>query len=789
MRKIFFLSFIFISLITPILAEQNNLKKKTYGCIYQASENYLKKINSRKIIKIEVDVNNYKKWTVNNIKILTSSTRFISNDLKKNFNGRVKVYFDNDLECIFKARIRHSGDAKDHIALKNNSVIQSLDIRLKNGNIKGITKFKLFKPDVRGNLEDVIIQNQILRNMNYLAPRSYKVQARVNETNSVMLFQEKASKELLEFNKRREGPILEGDQNFFFELVKNIPDNNLSNWSVGTPILRNKSSKVMLSKLTNANLITRGNIHKQISLDAINKLNLIYLNWSNRFQDEKNNFFFFDYDLDNSLLSFFDNNKTINLEIYNLFMQSTNSQHGLSSSNRKFYWNSIEHYFEPIVYDANPNIDLNFSTTTTATSRLPVSRNLNDAFNKLNNILTNININNLHEQVKSSGLILSKEKLEKKIIKIKKNLKTIKKNYDQNLNEEIILHNNFKIINNILDKFNENIAEIDSDAYLVKYDGFDFYKCKIYLKDCKILKILDEDLIKLLEGELKIKKIHYQFIGKKIDLNYLNKKEEFNFKKFLGTKIYYDNNVEVKTNIESNTIQINQKKIGGRAFVIDGSLKETTIIFNGIEFLEKFRNNPSLKPPNFPINNKGLTGCLSLINLNLENINISANNSSCEDTINFIGSTGTINQIFIQNSFSDALDIDYSSLKIGYIEISTAINDCTDFSSGQYELKSLILKNCGDKGISVGEKSNVHIDDIKIDQADIGIASKDSSIIKLNKATLKNLRTCVSAYNKKQEFDGGFIKINEIKCENFLKKFDIDSLSKVLTDKDQSKLN
>jgi len=406
MRKIFFLSFIFISLITPILAEQNNLKKKTYGCIYQASENYLKKIDSRKIIKIEVDVNNYKKWTVNNIKILTSSTRFISNDLKKNFNGRVKVYFDNDLECIFKARIRHSGDAKDHIALKNNSVIQSLDIRLKNGNIKGITKFKLFKPDVRGNLEDVIIQNQILRNMNYLAPRSYKVQARVNETNSVMLFQEKASKELLEFNNRREGPILEGDQNFFFELVKNIPDNNLSNWSVGTPFLRNKSSKVMLSKLTNANLITRGNVHKQISLDAINKLNLIYLNWSNRFQDEKNNFFFFDYDLDNNLLSFFDNNKTINLEIYNLFMQSTNSQHALSSSNRKFYWNSIEHYFEPIVYDANPNIDLNFSTTTTTISRLPVTRHLNDAFNKLNNILTNININNLHEQVKSSGLDL-----------------------------------------------------------------------------------------------------------------------------------------------------------------------------------------------------------------------------------------------------------------------------------------------------------------------------------------------------------------------------------------------
>ena len=107
-----------------------------------------------------------------------------------------------------------------------------------------------------------------------------------------MLFQEKASKELLEFNNRREGPILEGDQKFFFKVVEDIPDNQLSNWSVGLPQLRSKSSKVMLSKLTNANFISRGETHKKISLNALNKLNLIYLYWSNRFQDEKNNFYF-----------------------------------------------------------------------------------------------------------------------------------------------------------------------------------------------------------------------------------------------------------------------------------------------------------------------------------------------------------------------------------------------------------------------------------------------------------------------------------------------------------------
>ena len=98
---------------------------------------------------------------------------------------------------------------------------------------------------------------------------------------SIMLFQEKAAKELLEFNNRREGPILEGDQKFFFETVKNIPDNQLSNWSVGMPNLRNKTSKVMLSKITNTNLVDRGEIHKQMSLNAINNLNSIIKNKMN----------------------------------------------------------------------------------------------------------------------------------------------------------------------------------------------------------------------------------------------------------------------------------------------------------------------------------------------------------------------------------------------------------------------------------------------------------------------------------------------------------------------------
>ena len=72
--------------------------------------------------------------------------------------------------------------------------------------------------------------------------------------------------------------------------MRDIPDNQLSNWSIGKPFFENKTVKVMLAKQTNANIVNRGNIHKKISLEALTNLNLIYLYYANRFKDEKNDF-------------------------------------------------------------------------------------------------------------------------------------------------------------------------------------------------------------------------------------------------------------------------------------------------------------------------------------------------------------------------------------------------------------------------------------------------------------------------------------------------------------------
>ena len=61
--------------------------------------------------------------------------------------------------------------------------------------------------------------------------------------------------------------------------------------------------------------------------------------------------------------------------------------------------------------------------------------------------------------------------------------------------------------------------------------------------------------------------------------------------------------------------------------------------------------------------------------------------------MNFVNVTGEIDLVSATNSFSDALDVDFSELKINEIKIISALNDCTDFSSGNYILGSLTLKN------------------------------------------------------------------------------------------------
>ena len=59
----------------------------------------------------------------------------------------------------------------------------------------------------------------------------------------------------------------------------------------------------------------------------------------------------------------------------------------------------------------------------------------------------------------------------------------------------------------------------------------------------------------------------------------------------------------------------------------------------------------------------------------------------------------------------------------------------------------------------------------------------ENAIIRYNNTddvNLKNFKTCVAAYKKKQEFNGGYLEINNMNCENYYKEVNIDVNSKIL---------
>ncbi len=157
-------------------------------------------LESSYIKHIDIAIPKSKKWTENYIRALTDKHEDILEKYKKKFDAQITILFENNLSCKFSAKIRISGDHKDHLLSKNMSAfipISSLDVKLLNGNIDSIVKFKLFLPDTKSG-DNEIFSTSLLNEIGFLSPKTYYVDSSFNGTNIKYLFQEKISKEFLE---------------------------------------------------------------------------------------------------------------------------------------------------------------------------------------------------------------------------------------------------------------------------------------------------------------------------------------------------------------------------------------------------------------------------------------------------------------------------------------------------------------------------------------------------------------------------------------------------------------
>ena len=312
-----------------IIALVFSSSKANANCNFKVG-NHIEDLSNPNIIKnIKISIPKSREYTLNFVRSIISRSNNIPSKLRKKFSADLVVNYDFG-KCEYKAKIWQNGDFKDHLQFKNGMPWRSLNVKLNNGNILNAIKFKLLIPETR-NGDNEILGTVILRKFGVITPETFEVLVNVNDVISPMIFQEDSQKEMLERNKKREGPIFEGDEYYMWSQDggKNFELEDIS-----------------LVRLINSNWFLKGQSSKKIVLDSYNELLESYLIYSHSWKESGNGYVLKIKDKNNKFQNF------------NFLMFTMYGFHALRPHNRKFYYNSFENSFEPIYYDG----DLKFTS-------------------------------------------------------------------------------------------------------------------------------------------------------------------------------------------------------------------------------------------------------------------------------------------------------------------------------------------------------------------------------------------------------------------------------------------
>lgn len=758
---LFTLILVFIKLIDrnqSIIAEKKITKNcrqlKYYQSLSLSNKNF-------KSFNAELVIDDWRKWQVINIKDFINYEKFNQFTNRKRSKGKLFINGKNIPNCFFKVKLRAHGDQKDH---REGDYLPSIQVKIDDGNIFGITDFLLLRPKQRGGYNEIFV-TALFRKIGLLAPRTSMVNITFNGGNYKFVFQEKIRKEFLENSGLKEGPIFEGDERFVFD-------------QGDVPFVNHRVSNKVFSR--------KNFVNEHITEKGLSILNFYGSNHSNKV-------------FRNSLVDYFDlssqmgRNDFLDLDIFDSLMFATDSLAGLSIQDRRFYFNSINNKFYPIFYDGIPKLLTRHNTLVkkkiiykelTEIEKpyikfiLPsmfegkVSPSAVHGAKDAIRLLDGVNIKIFNKELSNLGLNITDERLSKALNLLTDRLKTIsafKENKVYNFKEKNLSLFSRTYFN---DRFKKNrIIFYSNDE---KY----YYMCRVYYKNCKLIDKINFNKTKLMAQEEKNNSKRIIFTGKKyneiIDKGWYFEKDSNDLKEkiILGKKIYHTDGISLDFDYSKKILNIKKELPYARVLIKDQLIDGWT--FN---FFDKTNiQNKDLKKSIF-VDLNGLTGCLTFFKTKLKKVKIQIKNATCEDAVNFINSKGEIDDIKIYDAESDAIDLDFSNLKIKNIFVIGAKNDCADLSYGVYEIENLIVSQCGDKGLSVGESSNVNVVNYKSNVTNLSIASKDSSVLKLKNANINETKYCYSAYQKKKEFFGASLKIDNGKCNNYLKKIELDKIS------------
>jgi len=717
-------------------------------------------------ISIRVDISDFRKFQVSLMK--AKKTEIIQDRSKKKISATFSWEMPGKGIEVHKGKFRLHGYGGDHIQMLDKfQLISSLSVKLKTGNLGGITKFKLLLPSTRGNDNEVFVTT-LLEKIGLIAPYTRYMNVNFNGTNIRMLFQEVAAKELLERYSLREAPIIEGDERQFW-----------SNTSLAGG--RTPRPGCCFSKIDNSGWL-RSDTHNKITQNALARWAQLFLNTRPSPLTNLTH-------LDDVISSRDEIQVKINDASFREFLWALSANHALGAHNRKFYYDPTFNKLIPIYYDGygqESKIALDLIDTILLDTINPryLKRIAQPDFqqNVLNSFLSR----------GGQDVKLVKAILEKLILNVKKHSREEKTGLKRKILEERVLKYNlgsrtypYSFTTWQKDKGDllcvigvDNNEEKNIIVADIAFENFKTIKCKEIDNALAIRAMRGK--VSFLNKSLEGIPIHVSAIGNSVtDEQGLIPRQFFDNKLIEFSEDQIPQNAEIlveegstlwvriKSDAETPHKVLNLKLMGhnrnqGRVILSGNLVGLSEIKVEGEEIIGNDKRRVSTAPVEPALfDDRLLTGCITIIDADMSDLKITAKSMACEDAINIVRSKGKGVEISVSQATSDALDVDFSTVHFAKISISDAGNDCVDFSAGTYTVDMAVLINCGDKGISVGEQAKAEIKTSYIDGADIGIASKDASDVLIGKSNINNTRICLAAYKKKQEFNGAKLQVNE----------------------------
>jgi len=148
--------------------------------------------------------------------------------------------------------------------------------------------------------------------------------------------------------------------------------------------------------------------------------------------------------------------------------------------------------------------------------------------------------------------------------------------------------------------------------------------------------------------------------------------------------------------------------------------------------------------------------------------------SSSDDGLNIKNSNVILDRNKFFNNFGDQVDLDFCSGEVtnNQFFIDTPIGeqssetDGLDVSGTEVLVKDNLFQNLSDKGISIGEKSNVRAEYNRIIDNNIGVAVKDGSIAELSKNSFLRNIFPITTYIKKNMYQTPKVKGDfDLECD------------------------